>query len=498
MTSLSITADTEKKRLKFDGDKIALGEKVHVDILGVEASPTLRLRVLAGQKTIAMFPLEETDKWDGNTCVLNLNTVQAEMIKGGYGLFVLEDMDIPQLYGCGESELLPWPKERGEDVPYDLGNYPDVIEYFREEMKESFGRQDKTINSKFSEFDNEIKSFTESQTKRQDTFETNVNKAVDNKVTQQQLTDEETTRRKADDELSKRISDNFSEIKNLKTDVSNNENAIKDEVEARKSAVETEKQRALRSESLNSEKISQEETRAKEVEKQLGTNINVEIQKREELQGVVNTLIGNDKDKTARTIAGEEVMKLVDGAPDSLNTLKEIADYIAQDKSGAAAMTKRIAENAEAIAENAEAIEGKADKGEVVSVKGSQSFSDDDKERASVNGGYRYLLHVPESELETVDGEECLKYSVKDYAINIITLDTSSRVRIHLPAPVDKSGRCRDFVVKLKITSDPLPTIEFVKSDEDKSIGFESSDEEWATIEPGINYFTFTETERNA
>jgi hypothetical protein len=134
----------------------------------------------------------------------------------------------------------------------------------------------------------------------------------------------------------------------------------------------------------------------------------------------------------------------------------------------------------------------------VVSVKRSQSFSDDDKERASVNGGYRYLLHVPESELETVDGEECLKYSVKDYAINIITLDTSSRVRIHLPAPVDKSGRCRDFVIKLKITSDPLPTIEFVKSDEDKSIGFESSDEEWATIEPGINYFTFTETERNA
>lgn len=144
------------------------------------------------------------------------------------------------------------------------------------------------------------------------------------------------------------------------------------------------------------------------------------------------------------------------------------------------------------------ALETKADKNEVISVKESQSFSDEEKELASINGGYRYLLHIPELGSETVDGEECRKYVVKDYAINIIVLDASDHVRIHLPAPVDKSGRCRDFIVKLKITSDPLPMVEFVKSDADESISFESSDEEWATIEPGINYFTFTETERNA
>lgn len=44
----------------------------------------------------------------------------------------------------------------------------------------------------------------------------------------------------------------------------------------------------------------------------------------------VGTLIGNDTDKSVRTIAAEEVAKIVDGAPATLDTLKEIADYISE------------------------------------------------------------------------------------------------------------------------------------------------------------------------
>ena len=37
-----------------------------------------------------------------------------------------------------------------------------------------------------------------------------------------------------------------------------------------------------------------------------------------------------------------EINKVVDGAPDTFNTLKEISDYIEQDKTGASAMTTSI------------------------------------------------------------------------------------------------------------------------------------------------------------
>jgi hypothetical protein len=133
-----------------------------------------------------------------------------------------------------------------------------------------------------------------------------------------------------------------------------------------------------------------------------------------------------------------------------------------------------------------------------ISTAAPQDFTDPEKSMASVNGGYRYLIHYPAVTRETIDSIEHLRFDVLDYAINVIDLPTSTPVRIHLPAPVDTTGRCRDFIVKLKVTSEVLPAVEFVKSDADKSIAFESSDEDWATLEAGINYFTFTETERVA
>lgn len=55
-------------------------------------------------------------------------------------------------------------------------------------------------------------------------------------------------------------------------------------------------------------------------------------------------------DKTVVTnIAATEVAKIVDGADSSYNTLKEIADYIKSDKTGAANMQNAINANAEAI-----------------------------------------------------------------------------------------------------------------------------------------------------
>lgn len=56
----------------------------------------------------------------------------------------------------------------------------------------------------------------------------------------------------------------------------------------------------------------------------------------------VTTLIGEDSNKSVRTIASEETAKIVAGADTSLDTLKEIADWISTHKTDAAAMNSAI------------------------------------------------------------------------------------------------------------------------------------------------------------
>ena len=60
------------------------------------------------------------------------------------------------------------------------------------------------------------------------------------------------------------------------------------------------------------------------------------------VEGKVTTLIGDDASKSARTIASEEVAKIVAGADASYDTLKEIADWISSHKSDATAMNSAI------------------------------------------------------------------------------------------------------------------------------------------------------------
>lgn len=60
-------------------------------------------------------------------------------------------------------------------------------------------------------------------------------------------------------------------------------------------------------------------------------------------KGRIDTLVGDDSGKSARAIATEEVAKVVNNAPEDLNTLKEIADYIASDKTNAATINNKLA-----------------------------------------------------------------------------------------------------------------------------------------------------------
>lgn len=66
--------------------------------------------------------------------------------------------------------------------------------------------------------------------------------------------------------------------------------------------------------------------------------------------GILATLIGADAGKSARAIAQEEVAALVGEAPETLDTIHEIAAWIENDKSGAAAMAAEIGEHSKILA----------------------------------------------------------------------------------------------------------------------------------------------------
>ena len=67
------------------------------------------------------------------------------------------------------------------------------------------------------------------------------------------------------------------------------------------------------------------------------------------VKGKVNTLIGDDAGKSARTIAGEEVAKIVGDAPEAYDTLVEIATWITDHADSASAMNAQITANKTAI-----------------------------------------------------------------------------------------------------------------------------------------------------
>ena len=75
----------------------------------------------------------------------------------------------------------------------------------------------------------------------------------------------------------------------------------------------------------------------------IGTDDTAGLRKRiKDNETAIGTLRGTDTDKSARTIAAEEVAKVVNGAPESFDTLKELSDWISTHGTDAAAMNTAI------------------------------------------------------------------------------------------------------------------------------------------------------------
>lgn len=75
----------------------------------------------------------------------------------------------------------------------------------------------------------------------------------------------------------------------------------------------------------------------------VGANDTAGLRKRiKDNETAISTLRGTDTDKSARTIAAEEVAKVVNGAPESFDTLKELSDWISTHGTDATAMNTAI------------------------------------------------------------------------------------------------------------------------------------------------------------
>ena len=139
MTTLRITP-LENKGAYVTGC-MAVAETVRVSIVGyseyAEASPNyLRIRVISGRTEIARFPLSDDDAWtssDGDAvCDLSLNTVQALALFGcaspdhAKDCFILVEITEPNTLKISTPfSVKNWPQASGDDVPYDLTDWPD-------------------------------------------------------------------------------------------------------------------------------------------------------------------------------------------------------------------------------------------------------------------------------------------------------------------------------------------------------------------------------------
>lgn len=96
----------------------------------------------------------------------------------------------------------------------------------------------------------------------------------------------------------------------------------------------------------------------------------------------------------------------------------------------------------------------------------------------------RYVVARP-----LADGQT---YQLEDCAMNVVDLPTSGEFTFVFPPRTGE--RVRDFVLKLNVTADPLPTVRFVKHATDDSPPRFEGEDGWSDLELGVNFFGFTES----
>ena len=133
-----------------------------------------------------------------------------------------------------------------------------------------------------------------------------------------------------------------------------------------------------------------------------------------DLEGKVATLIGVDANKSVRTIASEEVAKIVDeNGNDSIDTLKEIADWIASHPNSVAELNSRLTSVEDSVSTLSSTVEGLG-----TSVEGLESK---DTELETSIGEATGRIGTLEAAIGNAEGG--LVKDIKDNATAISTVD---------------------------------------------------------------------------
>ena len=159
MFEIRITPNFEDKTADISGVACA-GEKVRVILKNCSTinTPTLRLRVLFFDKTLAVFPFEVTDgvlegftaEGEDLVCELNLCTDQAlktfRRLPELEVMFVLDDIGgtVRRMYFSTFHSLRGWPQD-ATDNPVDLSTYKDRMKAFANTLDGMKADMDETL-----------------------------------------------------------------------------------------------------------------------------------------------------------------------------------------------------------------------------------------------------------------------------------------------------------------------------------------------------------------
>ena len=118
-----------------------------------------------------------------------------------------------------------------------------------------------------------------------------------------------------------------------------------------------------------------------------------------------------------------------------------------------------------------------------------------DIENIGSGSGTAGAANYPLVNATLVDENGGLGCTVQNNTITTIVVDSSDKtIYIHLPAETT-DNTARDFVIRLEVTASTAPQVQFVPANSEE-IDYEANDDTWATIEPGVNIISFTETKR--
>ena len=363
----TLSIDLEKRKISATG-LVAVGEKVDVVVKGVDYSsipvwetdntegfigPALRFRLVTPEgKDLVRFPLAKGDAWnkdgDSLSAEVDFNTMQLRDWLRGFPIaekaevgIIIDSVVDAMEYGRGTVKILQWVASPAED-PTILPDWRKTLRELNAAIVEISYKSEQAVNAAtLAEYAKELAQ----------KYVDSANVAANNA-----LKSENEAKRFRNESLTAEQSASAS---------ANDARGARAAAESAKVVAET-----ARDEAREYAESAQNTLEIVATKTELQNEVARATQSEAQIDSKVDTIIADDAGKSARTIAAEEVAKVVADAPADFDTLKEIAEYIESDKTGAAQMVTKIDDNANAIAaeatraQEAEAAlrEGKVDK----------------------------------------------------------------------------------------------------------------------------------------